>query len=43
MSDLLPLFTSYGLPGLALAGVLWLAYKLIDRGFSVEVPPRKRR
>jgi hypothetical protein len=42
MNELFPQFASYGIPGLVIAGVLWLACRLIDRGFTFQVPPKKR-
>ena len=42
MNDvLLQLASTYGIAGVAIAVVAWLLYKLIDRGFTFEVPPRK--
>jgi hypothetical protein len=38
---LLQLASSYGAAGLALAVAVWLLYKLIDRGFRFEVPPKR--
>jgi hypothetical protein len=39
----LQFFQSYGLPGLVIGGVLVLLYRLIDRGFTISVPPKRRR
>jgi hypothetical protein len=37
-------FTAYGLPGLILGAIVWLAHTLIKRGVRVkieaEIPPR---
>jgi hypothetical protein len=43
MNELVPLVAQYGLPGLVVAGVLGLAWRLIDRGFEFRVPPKRRR
>ena len=37
------MFQTYGLPGLLVGGVLLLVYRLIDRGFTFRVPPKRRR
>lgn len=34
--------TEYGLSGLLITAVVYLASKLIGRGFSLRVPPRER-
>ena len=41
MNELLPGLASYGLSGLLLAGVGWLFYRLIERGFELKIPPRE--
>lgn len=42
MSELVPFFAQYGMAGLAIAGILGLAWRLIDRGFELRVPPKHR-
>jgi hypothetical protein len=39
MTELIPKLASYGIPGLLLALMVVLVYKLIDRGFELKVPP----
>ena len=42
MNDVfIQLASTYGIAGVIIALVAWLLYKLIDRGFTFEVPPRK--
>jgi hypothetical protein len=41
MNELLPYLSSYGLPGLLLAGGGWLLCRLIERGFTFHVPPKE--
>jgi hypothetical protein len=42
MNDvLLQLAATYGIGGLAIAVIAWLLCKLIDRGFTFQVPSRK--
>ena len=33
---------SYGIPGLIIAGVVYVVIKLIERGFTFQVPPKRR-
>jgi hypothetical protein len=33
---------SYGIPGLIIAGVVYVVAKLIERGFTFQVPPKRR-
>ena len=42
MNELLQGLASYGLSGLLLAGAGWLVYKMIERGFKLEIPPPKK-
>jgi hypothetical protein len=32
----------YGVPGLVVAGVVYVVARLIERGFSLRVPPDRR-
>ena len=41
MNELLQGLASYGLSGLLLAGAGWLVFKMIERGFKLEIPPSK--
>ena len=41
MNELLQGLASYGLSGLLLAGAGWLVFKMIERGFKLEIPPPK--
>jgi len=41
MNELLQGLASYGLSGLLLAGAGWLLYKMIERGFRLEIPPKE--
>jgi hypothetical protein len=34
--------TSYGFPGLVLVSLVFILYKLVDRGFTFQVPPKRR-
>ena len=33
---------AYGVPGLVVAGVVYLVARLIERGFTFQVPPKRR-
>ena len=33
---------NFGIPGLLLAGVFYLGARLIERGFTLQVPPKRR-
>jgi hypothetical protein len=33
---------SYGIPGLLIAAVVYLGARLIERGFTFQVPPKRR-
>jgi hypothetical protein len=33
---------SYGVPGLLVAGVVYIVARLIERGFTFRVPPDRR-
>jgi hypothetical protein len=39
---LLQLASSYGVAGAIVAVAAWLLYKLIERGFTLQVPPKER-
>ena len=41
MNELLQGLASYGLSGLLLAGAGWLVFRMIERGFKLEIPPSK--
>jgi hypothetical protein len=43
MRELLPIATQYGLPGFLIVGVLWVVWKVIDRGIdlSIRIPPKR--
>jgi hypothetical protein len=43
MKEIAVVLAPYGLPGVLLLVATWLLYKLIDRGFTFQVPTRRSR
>ena len=41
MTEIAPILATYGLPGALLAVVACLLWKLLDRGFVLQVPPKR--
>ena len=41
MTEIAPILATYGLPGALILVAAWLLYKLIDRGFTFQVPPKR--